>query len=66
MDIYLPAHAIAEALAVKHAVEAADLTSILLSTYILTGCDTVSYPYRRGKRRAYKATVDHLKDLLPV
>ena len=45
MDIYLPAHAIAEALAVKYAVEAANLTSMLLSTYILTGCDTVSYPY---------------------
>ena len=46
MDIYVPAHVIAEALAVKHAVEAADLTSMLLSIYILTG---VSYPYRRGK-----------------
>jgi hypothetical protein len=66
MDIYLPAHAIAEALAVKYAVEAANLTSMLLSTYILTGCDTVSYPYRRGKRRAYKAAVNHLTDLLPL
>ena len=37
----------------------------LLSTYILTGCDTVSYPYRRGKRRAYITAVDHLTDLLP-
>ena len=66
MDIYLPIHAIAEALAVKYGVEAADLTSTLLSTYILTGCDTVSYPYRRGKKRAYKTAVDHLADLLPL
>jgi len=66
MDIYLPAHAIAEALAVKYDTEAANLTSMLLSTYILTGCDTVSYPYRRGKRRAFKVTVDHLADLLPL
>ncbi|KAJ8399123.1 hypothetical protein AAFF_G00415020 [Aldrovandia affinis] len=65
MDIYLPAHAIADALAVKHDVEAADLSSMLLSTYILTGCDTVSYLYRRGKKRAYKTAVDHLEDLLP-
>ena len=65
-DIYLPIHAIAEALAVKYGVEAADLTSTLLSTYILTGCDTVSYPYRRGKKRAYKTAVDHLADLLPL
>lgn len=39
---------------------------MLLSTYILTGCDTVSYLYRRGKRRAYKTAVDHLADILPL
>ena len=66
MDSYLPAHAVAKALAVKYDVEAADLTSALLSTYILTGCYTVSYPYRRGKRRAYKTAVDHLTNLLPL
>ncbi|KAJ8403227.1 hypothetical protein AAFF_G00354440 [Aldrovandia affinis] len=66
MDIYLPAHAIADALAVKYDVEAADLSSMLLSTYILTGCDTVSYLYRRGKKCAYKTAVDHLEDLLPL
>ena len=66
MNISLPAHAIAEALARKYDVEAADLTSMLLSTYILSGCDTVSYLYRRGKRRAYKTAVDHLADLLPL
>ncbi|KAJ8412532.1 hypothetical protein AAFF_G00128680 [Aldrovandia affinis] len=58
MDIYLSAHAIADTLAVKYDVEAADLSSILLSTYILTGCDTVSY--------LYKTAVDHLEDLLPL
>lgn len=61
MDIYLPVHAVTEALAVKYDVEAADLTSMLLSTYILTACDTVSYPYRRGN-----SAVDHLADLLPL
>ncbi|KAJ8377976.1 hypothetical protein AAFF_G00249660 [Aldrovandia affinis] len=67
MDIYLPhAHVIADALAVKYDVEAADLSSMLLSTYILTGCDTVSYLYRRGKKLAYKTAVDHLEDLLPL
>jgi len=34
--------------------------------YILTGCDTVSYPYKRGKRRAYETAVDHLADLLSL
>ena len=50
IDINLPAHGIAKALAVKYDVDAADLTSILLNTYMLTGCDTVSYLYKRGKK----------------
>jgi len=64
MDIYLPAHTISEALAVKYDVCAEDITSILIGSYILTGCDTVSYPYRRGKRRAYKTAIDSLINLL--
>ncbi len=66
MDIYIPAHAIVEALAVKYDVEAADLESMLLSTSILTGCNTMSYLYRRGKRRTYKTAVEHLADLQPL
>ena len=52
IDINLPAHGIAKALAVKYDVDAADLTSILLNTYMLTGSDTVSYLYKRGKKSA--------------
>ncbi len=66
MDIFLPVHAITEVLAGKYDVAASDLTSLLLSTYILTGCDTVSYLYRRGKRRAYTTAIKHLTDLLPL
>ena len=51
MDNFLPANADAEALTVKYDVEAADLTSMLLCTYILTGCDTVSYLQKRKKTR---------------
>ena len=66
-NIYLPAHAIAQARAVNYAVDAVNLTAMLLSAYILTGCDTLSYPYRRGEMRAaYKATVDHLAGILPL
>jgi len=64
MDIFLPAHAIMEALARKYDIAAADLTSLLLSTYILTGCDTVSFLYKRGKRQAYTTAIEHLTDLL--
>lgn len=66
LDIYLPAHEIAEALIVKYDVEAADISSMLLSTYVLTGCDTVSYLYRRRKKHAYKTSIDHLEDPLPL
>ena len=52
-DIFLPVHAIPEALAGKYDVTASDLICLLLSTYILTGCDTVSYLYRRGQRQVY-------------
>ena len=57
MNNYSPVHAITDDLAVKYAVEPADITYILLSTYILT----ISYIYRRWKRRAYKATIDRLQ-----
>ena len=66
MDIYPPAHVITEALTVKYDGEAADLTSMLLCTYILTGCDTVSYMYRREKRCTYKTATAHLADLVPL
>ncbi|XP_060776579.1 uncharacterized protein LOC132886053 [Neoarius graeffei] len=65
-DNFLPVHAMTEALAGKYDTAPAEFTSILLSTYILTGCDTVSYLYRRGKRQAYTTTIKHLTDLLPL
>lgn len=50
MDIFIPVHAIIEALVGKYDDAALCLTSPLLSTYILTGYDTVSYKYRGGRR----------------
>ena len=32
---------------------------LLLSTYILTGCDTASYPYRKGKRTTLKVLTEN-------
>ena len=31
--------------------------------YILTGCDTVSYPFNKGKKRLLAQTLAHLEDL---
>ncbi|KAA0709189.1 hypothetical protein E1301_Tti017634 [Triplophysa tibetana] len=66
MDTFLPVHAITETLAGKYDVAASDRPSLLLSTYILTRCNTVSYLYRRGKRQAYTTAIKHLTDLLPL
>ena len=49
---FLPCHKIAQNLAIKTNMDASLITSVLLSVYILTGCDTVSYPYRRGKKKS--------------
>ena len=49
--------------AVKYVEEPQVVTATLLSTYVLSGCDTVSYPYRRGKRRAAKVALGMLSKL---
>ncbi|KAK7081333.1 hypothetical protein SK128_010821, partial [Halocaridina rubra] len=36
------------------------LTDTLLVSYILSGCDWVSYPFKRGKERAVKAALQHV------
>ena len=34
----------------------------LRSVYILTGCDTVSYPFNNAKKRVPALTLRHLED----
>ncbi|KAG1655757.1 hypothetical protein GQR58_024336 [Nymphon striatum] len=36
------------------------LTDTLLISYILSGCDSVSYPFKRGKKRTVKVTLEHV------
>ena len=36
----------------KYEKSPSDVVNTLLSTYVLSGCDSNSYPYRRGKRTA--------------
>ena len=65
-NVFLPCHQIAERLAVHANMDASQITSILMSMYVLTGCDTVSYLYRRGKKRACQTALnckEHLKPL---
>jgi len=50
-DVIMILHlTIAEALTVKYDVEVAGLKLMPVSTYTLSGSDTVSYPYRTGTR----------------
>ena len=49
---FLPVHTLIQTLC-EHTQRSGLATSdCLLICYVLTGCDTVSYPYRRGKRNA--------------
>lgn len=63
---FLACHEIAENIAVRHELPPLLITSVMLSVYILTGCDTVSYPYRRGKKRAFDLAMLHTEKLRPI
>ena len=63
---FLPCHEIAQNLALKTNVGTLLITSVLLSIYILTGCDTVSYPYRRGKKRALETALSCIEKMKPL
>lgn len=66
MDTFIPTHEIAASLARACNMEAEQICSVILSAYILSGCDTVSYPFQRGKKRAFKCAVDNPEKLLPL
>ena len=48
---YLPVYSLVQNLSKKYRRSSMELCETLLSTYVLTGCDSVSYIYRRAKRR---------------
>ena len=43
-----------------------DVLSIVLAAYAITGCDTVSYPFRIGKKRALKVALQSTDILGPL
>jgi hypothetical protein len=57
-DQYLPIHTMVEMLSSKYEKEPLELAATLLATYVISGCDTVSYPFRRGKRKAAKVSLE--------
>lgn len=50
--MYLPIHDFVKQCAEKVGKDKMEVTETLLASYVLSGCDSVSYPFGRGKRRA--------------
>ena len=57
-DRFLPIHELMASLSGKYMKHQEELTAILLCVYVLSGCDTVSYPFRRGKKKAAAVAID--------
>ena len=60
-SVFLPCHQITDMLSSKY--PEVDITSVVLTAYTITGCDTVSYPFRIGKKRALKCALEN-RDVL--
>jgi hypothetical protein len=65
-DSYLPVHKLVDSLCTKYRKDPEELTSTLLCVYVMSGCDTVSFPFRRGKKKAASVAIEmvgHLPNL---
>ena len=64
---HLPCHNIAGMLADKFSLPVLLATSALLCGHIMSGCDAVSYAFRKGKKKLFKVamiTASDLKDMM--
>ena len=59
--VFLPCHQITDMLSSKY--PEVDIPSVVLTAYTITGCDTVSYPFRIGKKWALKCALEN-RDVL--
>lgn len=59
-DLFLPIHDLVDQLANKIGKNRLQLTDTLLIAYVLSGCDSVSFPFGRGKRKAAKVAIQHV------
>jgi len=60
---YIPCHTIASVLAEKYNLSVQLATSALLCGHIMSGCDTVSYAFGKGKRKAFQTVMLHASEL---
>ncbi|MGH0157714.1 UNVERIFIED_CONTAM: hypothetical protein FKN15_038386 [Acipenser sinensis] len=59
---YIPTHLISKQLSSKFKISESALTGLLLSAYVFTGCDTVSYPFSKGKKQVAKLVLASCND----
>ena len=59
-DTFLPIHDLVIELAITLDKDSLEITETLLVAYVLSGCDSVSYPYKRGKKRAAKVALQQI------
>ena len=60
LDTFLPIHDLVKELARTLDKDSLEITETLLVAYVLSGCDSVSYPYKRGKKRAAKVALQQI------
>ena len=59
-DLFFPIHDLVKELSKAVEKDILPLTDTLLTSYVLSGCDSVSYPFKRGKKRAFKIALRHV------
>ncbi|KAG1649643.1 Solute carrier family 23 member 2 [Nymphon striatum] len=59
-DLFLSIHDLVNELAKAVGKDVLALTDTLLISYILSSCDSVSYPFKRGKKRTVKVALEHV------
>ncbi|KAG1684653.1 hypothetical protein GQR58_009370 [Nymphon striatum] len=59
-DLFLSIHDLVNELAKAVGKDVLALTDTLLISYILSGYDSVSYPFKQGKKRTVKVALDHV------
>ncbi|KAG1656970.1 hypothetical protein GQR58_023659 [Nymphon striatum] len=59
-DLFLSIHDLVNELAKAVGKDVLALTDTLLISYILSSCDSVCYPFKRGKKRTVKVALEHV------
>lgn len=61
-DVYIPIHCIIQKLSTTQNISKITLGNFFLCTYVLSGCDTVSFSFRKGKTYVFKTCLKYAND----